>query len=404
MITFNILGDCVSRDALTYVDQLFGGVRVLQYHALSSPISVVSEKGDIEIHADDFECRNGNLRNFKKRCKIHDINKTALDYVFKKESDYFILDILDARFPLLRKKDFCFTKDVSVIWDEMPERLGLNMYDEIDPFVDISMEQWKNCIDKLTNAIREHYRMDQIIINMHYGVEEYIDNNVLKSFGLARREYVNAYNPLVFKLFSLLRDNLEGCHVIEFPDNVIADKKHWLGLTPLHYHELYYTYAAKAIKVIAANMSKYEEKNELEHLKNLCSERFETIRVKAELNAAKSTSESRNRALLFAKAIALDSIGDGNFINWLVKNQGKKVAVLKCQDTAGQILIIGLNRFGFDIVLSTPNSNFDKMTEDQLSLCREADIVITANIHSTVAPQRDGIKAICISDLLKSGI
>lgn len=169
----------------------------------------------------------------------------------------------------------------------------------------------------------------------------------------------------------------------------------------LHYHSLYYNYAAEAVKIILYNLPDYEEKTELERLRNIYSERFEAMQIKMKFDAVKRKSEWRNQALVFTNALAFDFLDNNNFIKWLEKNQGKKVVILKCQDTAGQILIKGLKKYRFDIIFSSTSSNFDKMTEDQMSLCREADMVITANIHSTITPQRDGIKAICISDLLK---
>lgn len=333
---------------------------------------------------------------------IQDVNKRILDHVFEKQSDYFILDILDARLTLMRKGNHYFTKDPKVKLEEMSNHMGLNTYNALSPFSDITMEQWKNCIDKLSDAIQKHYTLNQIILNVHYGVKKYTNHATLQDFSPSQKKFVEKYNYLIGHLFEILRQNLDGCHVIDFPDHVIADKNHWLGLHTLHYHNIYYDYAAEAIKVILNNMPDNEEKSELEQLKNVCSERFESMQMKMEFDLVKRKSEWRNHALTFTSELALDCFGDGNFIKWLEKNQRKKVALLKCQDTAGQILVKGLNKYGCNIVFSTQDPNFDKLTDEQISLCKKADIIISANVHSKVAPQRDGIYAIPISDLLKS--
>ena len=184
-----------------------------------------------------------------------------------------------------------------------------------------------------------------------------------------------------------MRKYLDGCNLIEFTDKVIADKDHWLGINPLLYHNIYYQYTAEAVKVIISNSSDHEEKRKLNDLLNVCSERFEAIHNKVELNAVKRVSDLRNKALMFTKLLMFDFYEYGNFMKWLEKNQGKKAVVLKCQDVVGQILVKGFNRYGVDIIFSTPSANFDKLTEDQMSLCKKADIIISANVHSTAAPK-----------------
>lgn len=379
-----------------------GGVNVLQYHTRSNPISIFSLKGSMELKLNDFTGENQNLANFRKRCIMQDVNKTIFDYIFKKKSDYFVLDILDARLPLMRKDNCYITKEIHVKYNEMPEYLGLSMYEEISPFTDINIKQWKLCMDNLADVIQAHYKPNQIILNIHYGVKEFKNGSVIQNFKTADIDFVDTYNKLIYQLFEMLKENLKGCHVIEFPDNVISDREHWLGLHPLHYHKFYYDYAGEAIKVILCNLPDNEEKEKLEHLRILFSERFENLQMKIKFGAIKRKSEWRNQALMFMKALALDFYGNGNFTNWLIENQGKKVAVLKCADTAGEILLEGLKKYKFNVVFSTQAANFDGLTEDQISLCRDADIIISANVHPVVAPQRDGIKAVNIYDLLKS--
>ena len=41
------------------------------------------------------------------------------------------------------------------------------------------------------------------------------------------------------------------------------------------------------------------------------------------------------------------------------------------------------------------------MSEEQFALCREADVVISANVHSNMLPDREGIRAISVYDVLK---
>lgn len=379
-----------------------GGVKVLQYHAFSSPISLFSPKGMIDIQLADFIGKNETISAFTKRCTMCDFNKSMLDFVFKKKSDYFILDILDARLKLMKQNEHIFTKNIFMQLDDFPHHLGLNKYEELNPFTDISEEQWEDSIDKLTEHIQRHYSPAQIIIPLHYGVKEYIKDSVLKKFVLWRKDYTNAFNPLVKKLFKRIINNLDGCHVIEFPDNVVADADHKWGLSPLHYNKIYYEYAAEAVKVILRSLSDHEEKGELEKLKSVCSERFEMLHTKEELNALKRKLTSCNSALEFAKAHAFDCYESKILEKWLILNKGKRIAVLKCQDVAGQILLKGLKKYGFNIIFSTSNSNFEKLTVEEMRLCKEADIVVSADIHSNILPEHDSVKVIRINELLEN--
>lgn len=424
MKSFNVMGDCVSRDILEFEE-----VKVLQYNAFSSMISVCSGKSSNVMKLEDLDqassiltsiCSRNSSKatklvdfdqnigneypNFVKRCIMFDFNKSVLDYVLEKKSDYFVLDILDSRHPLLINGCHCITltNRMRKIVSLLPRQFGLNEYKEVSPYTDISMEQWEDCIGRVADRIRNHYTVKQIVLNIHYGVRQYICDSGIKSFSSSTVDEVNRYNVLVKKLFEMLKKELDGCHIIEFPDQTVAVKEHKWGLAPLHYHDIYYRYGTEAIKVILRDFSYEEEKIQLERLRVDCSERFELLKTKKELEIAQRKLKWFRNALNFAEAHASDSYGEEKFSKWLndCKSKNYRVVVLKCGCAAGRILLKGLGKYGIDIVLSTEDEDFDKMSDEQFTLCREADIVISANVHSNTLPERDGIRAISVYDIL----
>lgn len=400
MKSFNVMGDCVSRDILE-----LGGVKVSQYHAFSSPLSICSEKSEVIMTSDDLKDIIGKkYSNFVKRCMVSDFNKTVLDYVFEKKSDYFVLDVLDARHPLLVKGNHCITMTnrFEKIKHLVPAHIGLDEYKEMLPEND-NMEHWKECIGIIAAKIRKHYAVDQIILNEHYGVMQYMAGSVIKNFSVSIIDNAKRYNILVKKLFDILRSELEGCHIIEFPDNVMATADHKWGLAELHYHDIYYDYGINAVKVILQDLSDKEEKEQLEQLRINCSEKFELLKLKKEIEMTKRNLEWFRNALNFAERHASDLYGDEKVLKWLMecKKKEKKIAVLSSACAAGRILLKGLKKYKINVIFSTDVSSFNSLSEDQFALCREADMVISANIHSNSLPQREEVKAVSVYEIFK---
>lgn len=402
MKSFNVMGDCVSRDILQFV----GGVKVLQYHAFSSPVSICSGKSNNIMSLEDLNQNIGKeYSGFVKRCIMFDFNKSVMDYIFGKKSDYFVLDILDARHPLLINGNHCITltNRMRKIMPLIPQHYRLTEYQEWSPFLNVSMEQWKECIGRIAGEICRHYTVNQIILNVHYGVTQYVSETGIKNFSTSTTDNVRQYNALVKELFRMLRTELDGCHVVDFPDHTMAITGHRWGLAPLHYHDIYYDYGAEAIEVILRELPYEEERAQLERLKADCSAKFELLKTKKKLEAAQRKLKWFRNALDFAEAHASDLYGDEKFSRWLskCKKNNYRVVVLKCECAAGRILLNGLRKYSIDIAFSTKDEDFSKMSEEQFALCREADVVISANVHSNMLPDREGIRAISVYDVLK---
>lgn len=403
MVSFNVLGCCVSRDSLTPLIER-GGVQVLRYTAFSNPLSMCSKSGEVKISADDLK-EYKKSSSFGKRCTVLDINKEVFNYVFGQKSDYIVIDILDARMNLLKKNDFILTLNGVVRKDRelFNANYGFDEYEEISPY-DFGDAEWENAICALCEQLTTHYTPNRIILNKFFGVDKYAGKNWLHSFPAVRLDGIKMYNPLCEKLDKMLEEKLKGCHVIEFPKNTIAMEGHRWGLWPLHYHDLYYEYSSKAIEIIMKDLRDDLEKEQLAELKSTYEEKIDHVRTKLELNQKRDQHKWSINALNFSKSVNFDLLGEGNFTRNIgqIKSKAAKVSILKSTDAAAQILKAALKRYEIPIVFETPKFDLTALTDEEWESCRSADLIISANVHSSATTSRDGTEAVLITDLLKS--
>lgn len=405
MISFNMIGNCVSRDMITPLIER-GGVQVLQNSGFVSPVSMFSEKGDCHIELDDMKDYIG--PNFYKRSLCFDINKYSFDYIIAKKSDYLLVDVLAARLDLLKKGNHfvTITYPVMVNRERLNKDCGFDKYEQIRPF-DIDDDEWNRCMDRLSELILNHYAPSQIILHKYYNAEKYVDGSKICFFGSKIREDYIRQNELIKKLDARLENNLKGCHVIESPEFVLADKSNPRNLNPLHYFDDYYKYGSEALDIIMKKLPDNEERIKLEDLRQQYQEKFKIINNFLDANTQLESVKSRlfwvTNALNFTKSLVNDFLAKEKFTQWLqvCANHNKRVVVLKKQDIAGQIICIALEKYGIEVLLASQCYDFSQLSTDEIELCRKADIIISADVHSTAPIEYEDLKAVRIADLIK---
>lgn len=402
MLSFNILGDCVSRDI---VQPLISNKEVLvqQFCSFASPISLFSEKPEKMLSVEELP---GDMAVFHKRCAALDFNKKVFDYLFAKKSDYLILDILDARHNVLQYNNHCITvsKYMATYANEIP--YPIDKYTLTNPF-EISESVWETLIEQLCNKILAQYPVSQIILHKHFCAS----NTLLKSGNiipcLAPKETINQINTLCEFLFSKCETLLNGCHIINFPENVIANHEHKWGPSALHYHNLYYEYGSKALQIIGEKLPSETEQLKLEELRINYSEKLELVCCKAQLKAYKNKFWGTSEALNFMKKLNIDWIKEEKFKKWLIENKNlkTKISILSSADVAGIILKKALQAFEIEQIFESPKSNPFDLTTEELSMLQESDLIVYANIHTSSIPKFPIVdnlpKIILISDLIK---
>lgn len=419
MVTFNVYGGCVSRDILTPLAQA-KEIGVRQFVSFESPVSTVS---DVLAECEDVSMEeiNNEASRFRKRCCYSNIKKLSLDYLFAKDSDYLLFDIIDSRLPLLKAKDAYFTygSDLKKSLPVLQKNHEIfNNISFISPFEDIDDAQWNDIFDKLCGKIIEKYPLDRIIINRYFLVKQYRDGDALRDinkkqvgFGIddptnlfLTQEGVDKVNKLARRLYDMVEKKLEGCHVIDFPLNVVADAENKWGLNPAHYSKEYYEYGGRAIKIILRGLPRKEEKERLDMLRELYSEKYLSIRKTLEKSKYEWKQECLTKVNNYCRNIILDLLNDnGSFKRFLsdLKAENKKAALLKSNDLIGGILKNAFEKYKIDTVLISPKNSLSSLTTDEIKKCQEADIIISACIHSDNPIEGRGMKAVRIDELLK---
>lgn len=401
MLTFNIWGNCMSRQILNIIEAKKWG-KVLQYVgvAVSHPISAFSDKCEREISMDDLSEYKGG--NFEKRCFCQDINKTALEYLITKKSDYLIVDWIAIQQPMYKKKGHYMVTGSPYVYnkEKIHTDFNLDSYEYIMPY-DIDIEVWREYIGKFCDFISRFYTPKQIILNECLRSEEYKCDDPekpLKTFNAERNSYTKKYNELVKKINSFFLEKIPGCHVIDFCTGAIADTANPLGgPDPLHYEKTYYEYGARAIEVICAGYEDSREREILNDLRILYSEKCKLLKEKLEFQ---NKFYGTNSALYHTKTMLFDIFGQEKFIEWLKeqKSNNSKISVLVSGYVVGQIFVKALNKYDIVPLLTSPKVRFSDLTNEELELCKQSDIVVYCG---SVTPEYDNINAIKILDLFE---
>ena len=162
---------------------------------------------------------------------------------------------------------------------------------------DIPFDEYVKSIKMVCDRIKEVYKPEEIILHIHKIVNEYTDGKMIGRLNNDKYPaWKRAVQELLNKIYDVLRQEFAGCHVIEFPDYVLADSRHKYGLWGLHYHHLYYEYGKKAIQIICEKHS--DEKMLLSYLRDKYSLKFRLLRNEIENEYRFSLMESRFNNLI----------------------------------------------------------------------------------------------------------
>ena len=128
------------------------------------------------------------------------------------------------------------------------------------------------------------------------------------------------------------------------------------------------------------------------------ADRFALLRRNVEVKSKAGRITALENALDFAKAFSMDLLSEGKFTVNLehMRENHFKVAVLKARDAVGEILSAALEKYGIEVIFHTAAEDFQHMSEEEFERCRQADIVISANVHSKKYPNRGGAEQ-CLS-------
>lgn len=159
--------------------------------------------------------------------------------------------------------------------------------EEISP-LSISDEKVKSSIVKFANILKKKFSPEKLIINKVKMADYYKskDGGLIK---FSSSWKIQEINLLLEKCSSWLIAELNGCHIIEMPENVLGNEAHKWGVSPLHYIDEYYSYGREAIQIILHSKSDQEEKLLENH-----REKYNLIFMNYMIDIAKKTVQKYN--------------------------------------------------------------------------------------------------------------
>lgn len=259
---------------------------------LVSWLSVASCPSQNFLKITKEQIKKSPFSDYRKKVYYNDFTKQTLDYIFSKKTDYLIIDCNDCRKNLIVDKSedefsviTSFGSDTKFFLDEI--FVDKSLFVEVKPY-DLDFALFEKGVNCICDQILKNYSPNQIIYVVHKSVKDYFDNSSNNKFGFfpytlylrGQTSLNERLRQLLERIENLIFKRLQGMHIIYFPENVIGVSNHVFGLYPLHYHEFYYEYLNKALKLVFQKSE--QERILLDQLLDFYSLKFKLLRTELE--------------------------------------------------------------------------------------------------------------------------
>ncbi len=364
----SILGACVLRDIFGLYDNN-GGYTIDRFVQSISPLSAVTNSMLLkDFDEDDTEVKavQQDLTNFYKRILKLDLQKGIFEYLAEKKSDYIMIDACACRYDLLKLSDGNTNKYITVIFENklktlikagyLPQSLELVSISSMDDFL------FLNYMEMYVNAILKLYDLKQIILVECYCVPFAI-NKKRDKYTVFDNKIISKNTANIQRGFNYLHKRLKGCHVIKFPNGIIADEGHKWGGNPLHYIPEYYTYGFKAVDLITKNTgSLQQEQLALESLKydyeHIIKSKYEPILIQnfKYYQARDNLCERMQRYEIYMKNLVLNEKIINNVNHFFATNRYTHCAFYGLNEIS-KLYILLCNKWGITVDYVIEESN-----------------------------------------------
>lgn len=295
---FTVYGCCVTRDIFNFLDnEIYTPNVTIGF----SPISSIFSSG-IKVDEEDVNVD----RKYINRMVHHNITSQTLDVLKNADSDYFIFDLAEERFPL---QDWQLGEDDSIVpvnW--YTHRVGIQMknnekYKELNianwRFVDEDIKTWMEALEKFCELVKSKFSQDKIIYIPLQQVDDVVDYEHLcmKSLTTNKFEYPEGIehikfrerqNKIIKQAEKIILEHIPECWIVPMPKGAFTSTTHHFGASSLHFDYSFYEYYAEAIKLIAKTRDDDDENEKklarkiLEFLRIRYENEFEKIRCMME--------------------------------------------------------------------------------------------------------------------------
>lgn len=317
-------------------------------------VNLITPRTKIFDKVDESFLESYNFSKYSKRVLYLNFNKIVIDYLLQEKSDYLILSCDDNRRQLINDK----TSDVfSVVTDFTQAGETLAGFDklvndvfenpdnyEMMPCYDVDFSYYELAAHDVCTRILDVYQPNEIVLVEAKPVEFYCDDKGIHRFTLAENGFNQKSQEVVGSMFDLIKRHINGIHVIEFPENVIAGGNHSLGLHPLHYHPYFYEYVEKAAKIIFSKTNC--EASLLFQLKELYSFKFKCLmndismrsmikNMRCEFDLFRTDNDTNTKHPKNITYI-LRSVSDfDTYLDYLNAHKSKLIVLISVKDSCG---------------------------------------------------------------------
>lgn len=362
MIDINILGTCVLRDIFNYNKNTEFCVK--KFVQDISPYAIGGEenliKDDVKFNI-NFE--NLNLANFIKRNLKLDLTSKTIEFISSENSDYLFIDLACCRYDL-----YFFPDKNSYTTKTLNNYEKLNITDCLEKYKEINTDQLSEqtiyrLLDNYIDIILKLYNIEKIILFDIKAIPYTLLKNG-KEIKLSKLDLSDKYNRRIEKAYNYVKQKLHGCHIIEFPNGVVADEQHIWGPGVLHYVKEYYEYAYNAIKIVFSKLPLDVEKQALSSLKayyeNLIYSKYNDIWIDTlkKYNEQTDLSKRLTKYVEYFTDLLLNEEKLKKVVNYFTENEIKNCAFYGAT-YVGKFLIDYLKK-------NLPELTIDYLVEDNI--------------------------------------
>jgi Family of unknown function (DUF6270) len=227
MLTIDLLGSCVTRDAFAMISHDY---KLNAYYPRSSLISLYSPPVDIK--------KDGILikSEYQQRLIYWDMTKEFNGYIKNSSSDILMIDFMDERLGAIKYSDTFITNSDELRLSNVKKLLNTETLEMDEEYLEI----WEIAALRFIHDIRKRpYKF--IVLHKSYYLDSYYDKDGNKKMFnepevLKRKE---KFNRILSRMYHFIEVNLPEIHSIQ-PIDYLADENHQWGLTPFHYEKAYY--------------------------------------------------------------------------------------------------------------------------------------------------------------------
>lgn len=224
-----IHGSCITRDIFRINNEKFS---VEEYVARTSIPSVVSPAWPAAL--EEFSAVQS---AFQKRMLLIDFNKLLFERIAQTTFDYYLIDLIDERFNLIKSDQRMITKSAELIQSNYLSRKI--KYTDIKR-LNFPVQDWKsNCVEYM-DRLKQIVPEEPIVIFEGFWAEKYrnLEGNIALFDGKNNFQlsYIKQINQLMRVYYDYLSYLLPKASIIRFPEALAAENHQW-GLSPFHYEQ-----------------------------------------------------------------------------------------------------------------------------------------------------------------------